>query len=161
MRKELCFWIKGLRNDNHNKDLIKMLISYWCKIVSWILAILVKRSLKDKVESIHNHKVVLLQITKVVLIFLVLIENRIELLCHNNKGEVMILIKEKSQMEWKMTLVKIKIKSNIISFTLIQLKEQLRWCESNIKLRLWWEWIKKTPIKKKGVPNIKCTNLNR
>lgn len=68
------------------------------------------------------------------LICLVLTKEMIDQLIHNNKEEVMIIIQENSQMGWKMIQVRITIENSIISFILIQLKEQLKWCENSIKL---------------------------
>ena len=154
MRRESISWTRGLRRGNPNRDLIRMLILCWCRTVFWISTISIRRRLRGLVASMRNHREDLLRATKAHSIYLVSIIAKIEPLCHSSKGEVMTPTREDFQMESKMTQAKIKIESNIISFILILLKEQLKWWENNIKLHPWWEWTKKNNRK---VLNITCT----
>lgn len=134
-KKGLNFSITELKKGKHNKDHIKMLIWFWCKI---ILVILTTHKIKLEIKLAHNLKQIIRLLKMAFLCRHLRISLRIDLLFLKGKIEETHLIitqrttKPTANLITKKTIKQVKVESNTTNSISIQPNELSKWWENSI-----------------------------
>ena len=135
MKKGSNFLITELKKGKHNRDHIKTLIWFWCRI---ILVISITHKIKLEIKLVHNHKQIIHHL-KMDFRYLHLRKSRlVDLLFRKGKIEgthlitTLRTIKQIVNSTTKKTTKLVKEENNITNFTLIQPNERSKWWENSI-----------------------------